>query len=257
MKQSMIGIHFSPSDTTRQVVEAVAAALGGPAATIDLLQAPPAPPPAFGADTLLVAGLPVFAGRLPSVCPAKLAGLQGNGAPAIALVVYGNRDYEDALLELCDILTAQGFVVVGAAAVVAQHSIYPMVATGRPDAADKDFLAGFARQCAAKLEGAPAAWPLQSTLPGNRPYRDIPSLPLKPSTNDACTQCGICAGVCPTGAIPQNAPDTTDAAKCITCTACIAACPEKARGFFAPQYAPSAEGFAQKFGARKEPVRFL
>lgn len=71
----------------------------------------------------------------------------------MAVVVYGNRDYEDALLELHDILSENGFVVVAAGAFVARHSIFPDVAAGRPDRDDLDRMAEFA-------ERVRSVWPL-------------------------------------------------------------------------------------------------
>lgn len=38
------------------------------------------------------------------------------GTPAIAVCVYGNRDYDDALIELKDAIEANGFKTVAAAA---------------------------------------------------------------------------------------------------------------------------------------------
>ncbi len=61
---------------------------------------------------------------------------KGNQTPAIAVVTYGNRDYEDALLELQTILEQNGFVVIGAAALIAEHSIVHSVGHDRPDEAD-------------------------------------------------------------------------------------------------------------------------
>ena len=55
---------------------------------------------------------------------------------AIVAVIYGNRDYDDALLELADIAVEDGFEVVAAGAFIAQHCIFPKVANGRPDASD-------------------------------------------------------------------------------------------------------------------------
>ena len=53
----------------------------------------------------------------------KISFLKGNGARAVLLVVYGNREYEDTLLELSDVMEAAGFSPVAAVAAVAEHSI--------------------------------------------------------------------------------------------------------------------------------------
>ena len=61
---------------------------------------------------------------------------KGNATPVIPVVVYGNRDYEDALKELSDALSAQGFVPVSAGAFIGEHSYSRKdmpIAAGRPD----------------------------------------------------------------------------------------------------------------------------
>ena len=58
---------------------------------------------------------------------------------AVAVVVYGNRDYDDALLELRDWCVAHGFVPVAGAAFIGEHSYSRPdrpIAGGRPDNPD-------------------------------------------------------------------------------------------------------------------------
>ncbi len=59
--------------------------------------------------------------------------IKGNGAKAVAVVVYGNRDYDDTLLELKNVLEENGFVVGAMVAAIAEHSIARNLAAGRPD----------------------------------------------------------------------------------------------------------------------------
>ena len=59
--------------------------------------------------TPLLVVMPVYGGRLPAIAVQRLREIRGNDSPAIAVVVYGNRAYDDALLELRDVLTANGF----------------------------------------------------------------------------------------------------------------------------------------------------
>ena len=126
-------VYFSPNDTTRQVTTAAAAAMEPGGEQIDLLKAPLTEEVSVGAEEMLVVGMPVYAGRIPGLCLSSLACLKGHGGPAAAIAVYGNRDYDDALLELTDLLEARGFRVVGAGAFIAKHSIFPTVAADRPD----------------------------------------------------------------------------------------------------------------------------
>ena len=55
--------------------------------------------------------MPVYGGFIPQVCAHMEKNLKGDYTPAVIAAVYGNRHYDDALLQMKDILTEQGFVV--------------------------------------------------------------------------------------------------------------------------------------------------
>lgn len=250
-------VHFSPSGTTRKTAEALSESFGLPVDDADLLH-DPSVTRRFGADELVIFCLPVFAGRLPEFCPKLLSQFTGSDTPALAVVVYGNRDYEDALLELADLLKSRGFVLAGAAAAVAQHSIFPAVAAGRPDAADIEKLHSFAASAAEKIRLSAGPEDLgEFPIPGNHPYRKLTNVPMHPRATSACIQCGTCASVCPTGAIPLENGRITDRSLCISCTACIKACPVDARGFGGPVFAIGSKLFAHKCAQPRQPEFFL
>ncbi len=250
-------VHFSPSGTTRKTAEALSESFGLPVDDADLLH-DPSVTRRFGADELVIFCLPVFAGRLPEFCPKLLSQFTGSDTPALAVVVYGNRDYEDALLELADLLKSRGFVLAGAAAAVAQHSIFPAVAAGRPDAVDIEKIHSFAASAAEKIRLAAEPEDLgEFPIPGNHPYRKLTNVPMHPRATSACIQCGTCASVCPTGAIPLENGRITDRSLCISCTACIKACPVDARGFGGPVFAIGSKLFARKCAQPRQPEFFL
>ena len=75
--------------------------------------------------------------------------------------------------------------------------------------------------------------------------------------NDQCIDCGICAEVCPMGAVDSQNSALIDTEKCITCCACIKRCPQNARSM-----KPSPVKDAQKrvntlFREQKKPEYFL
>ena len=84
---------FSPAGTTRTVVERVSAGLGEIGGHCDLLEHPPEGEVSLPAGALLVAGAPVYAGRLPAIAAQRFSMLKGNDTPAVALAVYGNLEY--------------------------------------------------------------------------------------------------------------------------------------------------------------------
>ncbi len=250
--------YFSPGNTTRAITEYFSSCLASKRInSVDLLRARVKISLSFAPQDLLVVNMPVFIGRLPQICPDMLAGFTGADTPAVAMVTYGNREYEDALLELCDILSSGGFKIIGAGAFVARHSIFPQLAAGRPDDADKQKIAAFAALCAAKLAPGHEVLRLDAQIPGNRPYCAVQAHPLKPAGNDACVSCGLCADICPTRAIDPAAPKQTIAERCITCTACIHNCPQGSRAFRGPVYEERAAMFLAKFSARKDPEIFI
>lgn len=204
---------------------------------------------------LAVFAVPVFAGRVPDVCTQQMRRFHGQGGPAVCVVVYGNRDYDDALIELCDLAREGGFVPVAAGAFIAQHSIFPTVGAGRPDKDDLSVLDGFAQACNLAVSGFRGNETLD--VKGHRPYVKPKGVPLTPKANPSCCECGICARLCPVGAIDGANPRKTDASKCISCTACIAACPEQARHFNGLVYKATSAAFAKMCASRKEPETYL
>ena len=208
------------------------------------------------ADMPLLAVVPVYGGRVPEPALERLAELKGQGGPAIAVVVYGNRAYEDALLELTDALAANGYQVVGAAAFIAEHSVIRSIAADRPDAADKMVAVDFGRAVLSKLAQPQESWTAPE-VPGNPQYRERSKMPVTPVTNDACGHCGSCASMCPVEAIPMDDPQTTDAGKCILCMRCIDICPQEARALPAPLLEAMTARLNQCAAAPKQPEVYL
>ena len=247
-------VYFSASGTTKTVATILADSLGAAKTEFDLLRNRPEQPVILGADTPAVFAVPVFSGRIPSICIDILKQFKGEQTPAIAVVVYGNREYDDALLELTDILKANDFVVVAAAAFVAQHSIFPAVGEGRPDQKDRDAIKEFGQKCKASLEAFTGAETV--AVKGNAPYLTPSAIPLRPAGSSKCTACGTCAALCPTEAISTATPRKSDKTRCISCTACVAACPEKARRFSGFLYSFAGKAFTKQNSLRREPEYF-
>lgn len=241
---------FSPTGGCSKIAAAIAGARMS--TRIDLCA--PVSPQELPADAPLLAVLPVYGGRLPAVAVQRLRALQGNGSPAIAVVVYGNRAYDDALLELRNTLADAGFKVIAAAAFVAEHSIVRSIAPGRPDASDLALAVDFGNAAADKIASGNGS---SVCVPGNEEYRPLPQMPVTPIVTDACGGCGMCARKCPVEAIPLNNPRSTDATRCILCMRCVAICPRQARLLPPPAQAAFAERLRAVATEPKQPDLFL
>lgn len=217
-----VEIIFSPTGGTEKVAHILGKQLGDNTVKIDLSDAKTD----FSQcvineeDQVLIA-MPSFGGRAPAVAIERLKQIAGNGAKCTLVCAYGNRAYEDTLVEMEDAAKECGFRVIAAVAAVAEHSILPQYATGRPDASDEKQLMDFAAKIAGK-DGE------ITSLPGNRPYKKSGGAGLVPKPTKECVKCGLCAEKCPVQAI-DPASFAADAKKCIGCMRCVKQCPGSAR----------------------------
>ena len=220
-------IEFSPTGGTGKAARALAEGLGPVTARIDLAnRSTDFASAAVDPGTVAVVAVPSFGGRVPALAAERLAAIDGAGAAGIAVAVYGGRAYEDTLVELVDLCQAAGLRPVATLAALAQHSILPQYAAGRPDADDLACLADAARAIAAKLADGDDAVP---SVPGSRPYKKAGAASLVPKAGSACDGCGLCAARCPAGAIDAKSCRTADKALCIGCMRCVRDCPRQAR----------------------------
>lgn len=248
----LFNIYFSATDTTRRCVEAVASTFGDlPVLSQNLADKEDAGLPDFCESDVVIVGVPVYCGRVPQMVTDRLKRLRGNNATAVAMVVYGNRDYDDALLELVDTLEAGGFRLIGGGAFIGQHSIFPKVGGGRPDSSDLIALEAFAKECKQALADNRCG---NMSVKGARPYKKITSVPLHPSADKKlCSKCGECVSKCPAGAIAADNPALTDNAKCISCGRCMSVCPLNARRYSGIKYSVAGKLFVSSYSGRKEP----
>lgn len=138
-------IAFSPTGGTRRVSELLCSGIETKSILTELcVKEEELCLPSIAAGDLVVVSMPVYAGRVPALAVERLNAVESNGATCVIVAVYGNRAYEDALVEMQDVATAQGFNVVAAVAANAEHSICRMYGAGRPDAADAGELASLA-----------------------------------------------------------------------------------------------------------------
>lgn len=217
--EQVSAVYFSPTGKTKQIVchfaASAAKALQVPLRTISL-------------------DLPAFRENL-----------IGKGTPAVALVTYGNRSFDNSLAELCAILKENAFNLAGAGAFVAGHAFSKILAAGRPDDDDLAAVADFAVQVARRLQEADCpTGPFAVDGDAQAPYY-IPKgedgqpakfLKAAPKTDmEKCVSCGLCARLCPMGSIDRDRPDRVTGI-CIKCQRCVHTCPYGAKYFDDPAF---------------------
>lgn len=221
----------------------------------------------FSSEDLVVFCTPTYAGKVPNkILPYIQEQVLGNGALAIPVVTFGNRNFDNSLAELSVTLKKNDFHLVAAAAFACRHAFTDELAFGRPDTEDETELKDFAKKAACKIRESEGV-PLAPEIPGDSdaPYyipkgvdgQPVQFLKAKPQTDlSKCTNCGACARQCPMGAIDlknvANTPGT-----CIKCQRCVRICTKHAKYFDDKAFLSHVAMLEENFSEPKENQTFF
>ena len=250
----VLSVCFSPCGHTRQAVcltaQEAGAVLKVPVEEVSLtLPENRIQEISFSGDDLAFVGSPTYAGRVPNkIAPELIRLLHGTGTPAVPVVTFGNRSYDNSLAELTAILVNNGFRPVSAGAFCMPHVFSGSLGARHPDDRDRELMKKLGRAAAEAAvhlgEDTDGYVPLH--VPGDseapyytplgtdgQPARFLKAHPLL--HDDLCRKCGTCAEACPMGSVSREDPSAMTGI-CIKCQACIRSCPAHARYFADPAF---------------------
>lgn len=161
-------ISFSPTGTSRRVAEEIAEVFSNEKTIVDLCEETLGEMQ-IGKEDICIFSAPCYGGRIPQTAAERLSHIHGEQTPAIVLITFGNRAFEDALLELADSVEKNGFRVIAGCAVSAEHNIMHIFGQGRPDSLDWKEIRRFSNAAVEKINAGETERPL---LPGSRPYKE-------------------------------------------------------------------------------------
>ena len=226
--EKVYAIYFSPTGTTKSTLKFMLSEFDLPKKEIDLTPYENKDNTySFSNRDLVIIGIPVYGGRVPSVAENRIKLLKGNNTPAVLVATYGNIHYFNALFELQQIVTANGFITIAAAVIVSQHNVVEEIASGRPNTQDFLAVSSFVKQAQTKLLRSSRLENIK--LKGKIPKAIRGAQPIKPYGKKTCTNCGICSKLCPVHAIGD--PRKKAGRACIKCMRCIKYCPQKTRTY--------------------------
>lgn len=251
-------IYFSAKGTTEMCAECIGTNLRLEMKVYNWCIEPCQAPLKISGEDVLLFSMPVYGGFIPEGCANMAERLEGDNTPAIIAAVYGNRHYDNALLQMKDILEKQGFKVIAAGAFLAEHSIFPSVGAGRPDDRDREAMTEFAQKCRQLLMKGNFQQYKEIEVPGEAGYdaMSFKGVPLKPNGDKSCIKCLKCVGICPQNAIASDNPCKTDSELCISCGACIRVCPVGARNYHGVVYKAAKLQFEKKCSEYRSPEMY-
>lgn len=211
----------------------------------------------YATDDLLCIAVPVYGGGVAPVALKRLDAIRGNNTPAVVVVVYGNRNFERAAVQMSDFLAERGFITIAAAAFVGEHSYsteQSPIAVGRPMVEDINDANRFGELVKQKLtkglesvdvstlqcpdSGEENVKAFVEFVKGYQAEQAKNPVKLLPITDEnRCVMCGVCVDVCPMEAIDREDVSVVDPTLCIKCCACVKECPKEAKLLNSP-FAP-------------------
>jgi flavodoxin len=164
-------IYFSPTEATKLVITSIADGIKFQIVKyVNLLKKDKIKKHKFSNDELIMIGVPVYSGRIPLTVIDRLRNFEADNAKVVLVVVYGNRHFDDALLELKDLTMELGFIPIAAGAFIGEHSFSSSeyhIAEERPNSKDIKFAKDFGKTIIEQIDNDSQ----EIKIPRNYPYK--------------------------------------------------------------------------------------
>ena len=180
----------------------------------------------FEKNDIILLGCPVFGARIPEPAKNRFTGLKGNNSKIVLILTYGDVHYDEALIEIYEIMKNNGFDIIGMGAFVSRHSVIKSVGIRRPNNHDNETIKYFCKKIVGKLNENIKQ---NIEIIHSKLFGKYKKLPIKPKGNKKCKECGLCNKLCPVNSIDSRNPRKTNKEKCICCMRCVKYCPYNAR----------------------------
>ncbi len=259
MRKKVYAIYFSPTGNSKKSALYVAKAFSDDITEIDITVANKQPiPQKFGIGDIVIFSAPVYGGKILKEAKERFKKFTGEITPCVIIASYGNRHYDNALIEMSDMAISQGFIPVGYAALVGRHT-FGQIEVNRPDNNDLEENIHFGEKISDKLNRYDFSIPL---IPGDPEYESIEKGgtggKFRPLTDTfSCIDCKLCAVNCPMQAINYDNVSKIDNELCISCFRCIRNCPTGAKNMNEENYIAFAEEFTQKLSQSRPNEYFI
>lgn len=263
-------IYFSPTGTTKKIINSVIKGMGIVNNRLIDLTSPKVRndvAPSIEEDIVII-GVPVYATEIPNILIPFLTSLKGNNKPVVLIAVYGNISEGITLNELYSITKNSGFNVIGAGSFIGEHSFSTEetpIAKSRPNNEDLNKAEEFGRNIIKKIQKINTIRDISLEIPQGKVPLMAKILPKNSAKIFAkipfadmsiCSHCCICVKLCPMGAIDKDTLAINESL-CLHCYCCVKSCPKKARKIiYKPKFIVS-KILTMKNKVKKEPKTYL
>lgn len=237
-------VFFSPTGTTKKVVDYIAEGIGGEIVySADLTKQDnreKQPDLDFEAVDLIIVGAPTYGGFLYKEFRNCIKCLDFKGKCVIAVTLYGNASTIFATGEMISVIKKRNGNLLGYGEFVGEHSYSHKeipVAEGRPNADDLQTAVKFGKAVRNRLLNTETSYSdnrlsvfdkIISFIAEIKPVHTGKRIFTIPKTDkEKCINCSKCVKICPKSCI--NPDMTTVKDECIVCMACVKICPTGAR----------------------------